>query len=88
MKTAIIIITLTLPLGSIRAQSYRDDLRRELLEQAVEDASQTTYPVLYQTAPVIPDAIYQAYPNNPQLYRFLERNPRYISWYLGGQIGQ
>jgi hypothetical protein len=29
------------------------------------------------------EPIYQAYPNNPQLYRYLERNPRYINYYLG-----
>jgi hypothetical protein len=29
------------------------------------------------------EPIYQAYPNNPQLYRYLERNPRYIDYYLG-----
>ena len=28
-------------------------------------------------------AIYQAYPNNPELYRWLQNNPRYIPRYLG-----
>jgi hypothetical protein len=28
-------------------------------------------------------SIYSAYPDNPVLYRYLERNPRYIPLYLG-----
>jgi hypothetical protein len=31
------------------------------------------------------NAIYTAYPNNPQLWRYLNRNPRYIPLYLGNQ---
>ena len=28
-------------------------------------------------------SIYTAYPQNPALYRYLQRNPRYIDLYLG-----
>ena len=28
-------------------------------------------------------AIKAAYPNNPALYRYLDRNPRYVPYYLG-----
>ena len=31
----------------------------------------------------LPREVYEAYPDNPQLYRYLSRNPRYIPYYLG-----
>jgi hypothetical protein len=79
MKLTLKILTMTLIASAVAgaddAFSYRNQLRLEALRLEFERAR------LQRDADL--NAIRVAYPDNPQLYRYLQRNERYIPRYLG-----
>lgn len=65
--------------NSAAFNAYAAAERLRLLQQSYEAERQAA---LLQRQLQL-NAIMSAYPNQPTLYRYLERNPRYIPTYLG-----
>lgn len=79
MKTFILLLAVT----SVTLAGETDAefaLRMAILRQQMISANQAQ---LEPRPMPLPLPVYSAYPNNPVLYRYLERNPRYIPLYLG-----
>ena len=56
---------------------------RVLNVRIVEDETRGIRLLPREFEPPLPPEVYMAFPNNPALYRYLSRNPRYIPIYLG-----
>ncbi len=77
------LILLALSLSSVCAQTREQLIDAILIQQNAERTSYGQAPIYYVNPNPVPLSIYSAYPNNPALYRYLERNPRMIPYYLG-----
>lgn len=82
MKTNLLLFCLVVVsahAGDPAFEAYATAERLRLIQQSIDAQRQAD--LLQRQLQM--NAIMSAYPNNPVLYRYLERNPRYIPTYLG-----